>query len=528
MPDGVKIIVDRASKLFLEGSVVAFRNVDLQIRSKEVVCVVGPSGCGKTTLLRCIGGLLAPSSGQVLIDGQTVNRPREGVAIVFQHFGLLPWKTVLDNVAFGLRIAGASAAVTAERLRHYIGLVGLTGFENHYPYQLSGGMQQRVGLARALAIDPEILLMDEPFASVDAQTREVLQEELLQLHERERKTMIFITHSIDEAIILGDRVAVMASRPGRIKEILTVDFARPARPGSGARAIALHGITKPYLGGATSLGGDAMSLTKAEEPSSATLATTVHQDLAAEQQAARVRARAVQRRWTIAQIAIRVVSLAVVLSAWEYLGRNTNPILFTYPTAVAAAAAKMIASGELWKYLSQSLIVLFAGLGLATVFGIALGLIMARFWVVDVALDTYITALYSIPSVALVPVLVLWFGFEITAKIAVVFLFTFFPIVINTHQGVKNVDNRLTEVGRAFRCSERQLWIHIVSARGGALHRDRSKACHRPRPDRHGARGPLHSDNRYRLSDFALCQHLSHRRDVCTHRSVRSFRHYPD
>jgi len=137
---------------------------------------------------------------------------------------------VLDNVAFGLRIAGASAAVTAERLRHYIGLVGLTGFETHYPYQLSGGMQQRVGLARALAIDPEILLMDEPFASVDAQTREVLQEELLQLHERERKTMIFITHSIDEAIILGDRVAVMASRPGRIKEILTVDFARPRDP----------------------------------------------------------------------------------------------------------------------------------------------------------------------------------------------------------------------------------------------------------------------------------------------------------
>ena len=230
MPDGVKIIVDRASKLFLEGSVVAFRNVDLQIRSKEVVCVVGPSGCGKTTLLRCIGGLLAPSSGRVLIDGQPVERPREGVAIVFQHFGLLPWKTVVDNVAFGLRIAGTSTGVIAERLRHYVGLVGLTGFENHYPYQLSGGMQQRVGLARALAIDPEILLMDEPFASVDAQTREVLQEELLQLHERERKTMLFITHSIDEAIMLGDRVAVMASRPGRLKEVLPVDFPRPRDP----------------------------------------------------------------------------------------------------------------------------------------------------------------------------------------------------------------------------------------------------------------------------------------------------------
>ena len=230
MPDGAKIVVDHASKLFLEGSVVAFRNVDLQIRNREVLCIVGPSGCGKTTLLRCIGGLLAPSAGRVLIDGQVVDSPHIGVAIVFQHFGLLPWKSVVDNVAFGLKIAGAPRALVAERLAHYIQLVGLAGFENHYPYQLSGGMQQRVGLARALATDPEVLLMDEPFASVDAQTREVLQEELLQLHEHERKTMIFITHSIDEAIILGDRVTVMAARPGRVKEVLAVDLPRPRDP----------------------------------------------------------------------------------------------------------------------------------------------------------------------------------------------------------------------------------------------------------------------------------------------------------
>ncbi|HET8563684.1 MAG TPA: ABC transporter ATP-binding protein [Candidatus Binatia bacterium] len=230
MVDATKIIVDHASKLFLEGTVVAFRNVELNVRSHEVLCIVGPSGCGKTTLLRCIGGLLAPSSGQIMIDGDTVRSPREGVAIVFQHFGLLPWKTVVDNVAFGLKIAGAPRQRVAEQVEHYIHLVGLAGFENHYPYQLSGGMQQRVGLARALAIDPQILLMDEPFASVDAQTREVLQEELLQLHDRERKTMVFITHSIDEAIILGDRVAVMASRPGRVKEILQVDFPRPRNP----------------------------------------------------------------------------------------------------------------------------------------------------------------------------------------------------------------------------------------------------------------------------------------------------------
>jgi NitT/TauT family transport system ATP-binding protein len=174
--------------------------------------------------------LLAPSAGQVLIDGQIVSSPRPGVAIVFQHFGLLPWKTVVDNVAFGLKIAGVSRQPLAERVHHYIRLVGLAGFENQYPYQLSGGMQQRVGLARALAIHPEILLMDEPFASVDAQTREVLQEELLRLHDRERKTMVFITHSIDEALVLGDRVAVMATRPGRVKEVLTVNFARPRDP----------------------------------------------------------------------------------------------------------------------------------------------------------------------------------------------------------------------------------------------------------------------------------------------------------
>lgn len=205
-----------------------------------------------------------------------------------------------------------------------------------------------------------------------------------------------------------------------------------------------------------------MSVSQAKEKAQVGLSLPQDKELAAEQQAARARARAVERRWTLANFAIRMLSLVIVLGAWEYIGRHINPVLFTYPTAVANAAVKMIASGELWKYLSQSLIVLFAGLGLAAIFGIALGLIMARFWVIDIALDTYITALYSIPSVALVPVLVLWFGFEMTAKIAVVFLFTFFPIVINTYQGVKNVDKHLLEVGRAFRCSERNLWTHIV------------------------------------------------------------------
>ena len=149
--------------------------------------------------------------------------------MVFQHFGLLPWKTVYDNAAFGLAMAGTPSSTIKERVGHYLDLVGLIGFEKHYPYQLSGGMQQRVGLVRALAINPSILLMDEPFAALDAQTREILQEELLHLMERpeERKTMVFITHSIDEAILLGDRVAVMTARPGRIKEMIDMPFEHP-------------------------------------------------------------------------------------------------------------------------------------------------------------------------------------------------------------------------------------------------------------------------------------------------------------
>jgi NitT/TauT family transport system ATP-binding protein len=149
--------------------------------------------------------------------------------MVFQHFGLLPWKTVYDNAAFGLKVAGISRAEVKDRVAHYLSLVGLSGFEQHYPYQLSGGMQQRVGLVRALAMNPSVLLMDEPFAALDAQTREVLQEELLALMQRpdERKTMVFITHSIDEAILLGDRIAVMTARPGRIKEVLELPFGRP-------------------------------------------------------------------------------------------------------------------------------------------------------------------------------------------------------------------------------------------------------------------------------------------------------------
>jgi NitT/TauT family transport system ATP-binding protein len=228
-PASAAIVAENAGKVFLDGTVVAFHQLNLAVRRQEILCVVGPSGCGKTTLLRCIAGLTDLSAGRLLVDGLPVSGPPQGVAMVFQHFGLLPWKTVYENAAFGLAMAGAAPTLIKERVGHYLEVVGLAGFERHYPYQLSGGMQQRVGLVRALAINPSILLMDEPFAALDAQTREILQEELLELMNRpdERKTMVFITHSIDEAILLGDRVAVMSARPGRIKEMIEMPFGRP-------------------------------------------------------------------------------------------------------------------------------------------------------------------------------------------------------------------------------------------------------------------------------------------------------------
>ncbi|MFQ5693944.1 MAG: ABC transporter ATP-binding protein [Nitrospinota bacterium] len=225
--NNIKICVEKATKAFTNGAVVAFENLDLDVYTDEILCILGPSGCGKTTLLKAVDGLLPLERGRISIDGRSVDGPRPEVAMVFQHFGLFPWKRLHQNVAYGLHVQGCTKAEMKERVDHYIQMVGLRGFENHFPYQLSGGMQQRAGLARALAIHPQILLMDEPFGALDAQTREILQEELQRIWQQEKRTMLFITHSIDEAILLGDRVAVMTARPGRVREILEVDLPRP-------------------------------------------------------------------------------------------------------------------------------------------------------------------------------------------------------------------------------------------------------------------------------------------------------------
>ncbi len=227
-----KLVLDRVTKRYRlereEKDVVAFSEVTLAVEEGEFVALVGPSGCGKTSLLNVVAGLLPFEEGSVRMDGKPVDGPDVDRAVVFQHASLLPWRTVAGNVRYGMEMQRRfDRASLGERAERFVKLVGLEGFEGRYPSELSGGMQQRVNLARALACDPAVLLMDEPFAALDAQTRELMQAELLKIWAESRKTVLFITHQIGEALYLADRVVVMSARPGRVKAVVDVPFDRP-------------------------------------------------------------------------------------------------------------------------------------------------------------------------------------------------------------------------------------------------------------------------------------------------------------
>ena len=225
-----KLEVRNLTKGFPRGRgevVPVLSDVSFAVADLEFVAIVGPSGCGKSTFLRIVDGLIPPDSGTIHINGQPVEGPGHRRGMVFQSFDLFPWRTAIGNVEFGLQMMDVPRRDCRERAQHWIELVGLKGFEHSYPHQLSGGMQQRVGIARALAIEPDVLLMDEPFGSLDVQTRDLLQDELLAIWQRERKTVVFVTHSIEEAIYLADRIVLFTPRPARIERVLDVPFDRP-------------------------------------------------------------------------------------------------------------------------------------------------------------------------------------------------------------------------------------------------------------------------------------------------------------
>jgi NitT/TauT family transport system ATP-binding protein len=229
---GVEKYYRKASKTGGVDTVHALRDINLDIGDGEFVSLLGPSGCGKTTLLKALDGLIPIDEGVMRVSGKQITGPGRDRAFVFQNFGLFPWRTVFGNIVFPLEAAGRPKKEREDAARHYIEMVGLTKFTDHHPHELSGGMQQRVGIARALAVDPEILLMDEPFGALDAQTRELMQIELLQIWERTKKTAVFVTHSVDEAIFLSRRIAIFSAHPGTILEVLDVPFAYPRTEGN--------------------------------------------------------------------------------------------------------------------------------------------------------------------------------------------------------------------------------------------------------------------------------------------------------
>ncbi len=443
--------------------------INLDIPENQFVCLLGASGCGKTTLLRIVAGLTRPDSGTVLIEGKAVTRPGQQSSLVFQNYGLLPWRTVTGNVEFGLETRNVSTVQRREISQRNIDRVGLTGNERLFPHQISGGMQQRTALARAFSKDSKVLLMDEPFAAVDMQTREMLQEELLTIWASMQTTVIFVTHSIDEAIFLGDRVIVMGAHPGRVNADILTGLPRPRSAAEikllprytelqrEIRSALAHGpleerrgITSPAAPAAPALADASAQLARQDTPIQSAAATT--------------RVPRPKRKWGDHErgILIRCLSVLFTLAVWEWYGRGVDPIFMSYPTAILAALPKMLAAGELQGAFLLSARTLVIGLILAIATGTVLGALMGRYRLVDHIFDAQISALYSTPNISLIPILILWFGLGITSKIVIVFLAAFFPVVINTYSGVRNVSQSLVEFALAEGASELQVLRKIV------------------------------------------------------------------
>ena len=453
-----KLSVENIHKTFFKPvkndviGVPALNGVSLSVTQGDFVSVIGPSGCGKSTLLRIVDGLIQPDQGRVLVDGRVVDGPGPDRAVVFQYFGLYPWRSVLRNVEFGLELKGMPWQQRREIALATIAQVGLRGFENHFPHELSGGMRQRVGFARALSLDPEIILMDEPFSSVDEQTRELLQEQLLELWRETRKTVLFVTHSIDEAVYVANRVVVMAARPGRIVEDITIDLPRPRT--SSVRALPRFGeirshaweILKRCIGEATELGALAMT---------------------APDDAALLAVRARVRRSKIDRFVIVAMTLAGFLSLWEISGHLTNPMFFAPVSEVLIAFWQQIIdpSHTLLSGLVETLAVLVPGFLIACILGLVLGVLMGRSNLALQILDPYVTIFYNTPRVALIPVLLLWLGVGDTLKIVIVVLAAVFPVSVNVTAGIRDISAQFTEPARSMNATEGQLlWKVILPA----------------------------------------------------------------
>ena len=436
----MRVAVERLTKTYRDrrgAELTALEDVSLAAEPEEFLAILGPSGCGKSTLLNVIAGLLPATAGGVFFEG--ARRPGQPLtATVFQEFALFPWRTVQGNVELGLEELGLPAGERARRARRQIELAGLAGFEDRYPHQLSGGMRQRVGIARALAVDPAVLLMDEPFSALDAQTRTLMMEELLGIWERTRKTILYVTHNIQEAVFMADRVLVLSRRPGRVLASVPVPLARPRREAmAGERAFVetadrIWGLIRSQAAGRAGR-GHAVSAGSAPP----------------ERIAVPHRAAFLTRR---EHRLVRAAALLGLVAAWEGVARmGWVPALFLpSPAGVLAEFADMLRSGEIAVHVGASLQRLALGFAVGAVAGVAVGVAVGFFSMAEAVGSPLIAATFPIPKIALLPLLILWLGIGEASKVAVIALGVFFPMAINTHAGVRQADPLLVRAAVSF------------------------------------------------------------------------------
>jgi NitT/TauT family transport system ATP-binding protein len=397
-------------KVFSRGeTVTALSHVDLEVRRGEFLCLLGPSGCGKSTFLYLVAGLVADSSGTIFMHGRPIRGPGRERGVVFQEDALFPWMSVADNAAFGLRLRAAGAAsrlevgaMVAELLR----LVGLHGFERRRPDELSGGMRQRAAIAACLVTEPEVLLMDEPFGALDAQTRSILQRELLRIHEASGRTTLFVTHDIREAILVYDRIAVMSARPGTIKAVVENDLPRPRwrqPPERKAEFLGLEDRLQSLIEDDIRAGIDAGAPAAAERSQALDAAG-----------------------WLPALSDIvkrlgRVSSVFLLIALWEGGAIVINdPLLLPRLSSVVATMGTMLSDGRLAADTAASLTRALGGFGLAMLLGVPLGVLMGWFKQWDDFWGVLVSFSNPVPKIGLVPLFLLWFGIGETSKIAVI------------------------------------------------------------------------------------------------------------
>ena len=439
-----------------EGPVIAVDDITLQVRPGEFLSVIGPSGCGKSTLFNVIGGLHTEHEGKVTVAGETISGPHKNIGMVFQEESTFPWRTVVDNVAFPLELTGMPKAERVKRARHFISMVGLDGFENRYPGELSGGMRQRVSLARTLASEPKILLMDEPFAALDEQTRLLLGDKVLQIQQQLKQTTLLITHNITEAVQMSDRILVMTYRPGKVKRMLDIKLPRPRTSeivGSEAFGRYVAEIWKDLREEASRGMTDQESNARAGAPGVSVARKTY-------------------------ALNPKLVGLASVIGFFVFVellirGGLLNRFIVPPPSEIIASFERVITEEHI---VSRFMLTigecLTAGIML-TVVGVAIGVAMHRYNLLRQACETWVAAVASAPIVLMYPLFMVIFGRNAWTIIMIGFIAALPAVILKTIEGLSGTRRVLLNVGKSFNLTPaQQFWkIQFPSALPVDFHR---------------------------------------------------------